>query len=393
MLMEINNKKILLLTLVHPDFLPPVYSVGQVLRDLGFNIHILTFDSFVPAELDLGQNIVVESVGKHHESTTLGRIKLRNKFIGRARQLVNEGQVAIISFCPFSFNCGLTVKNKTPLAYIVLEIADFILPVLFNSPLSNLRNLRALKNIRMADFVATPSIQRSAWLAGRCHLHTMPYTILNTAYLPKKPDEDTFDTFKSVVPAAFLDKKIILYTGAVNEEHCILELVRAFGIVDDPTSALVITGIKDNEYCNRIRKVAEHSNCEERILFLPYVTRVQMLALQSNANIGVCLTKEYQDNVRTKMIAPNKVGEYLYKNLFILGIKNEYMLPLEMKGIASLAETTTPVEVSKAIRKGLAAVAESDLRTRIRGFVKEQFSMQQQLKPLIYFINEVISIK
>ena len=392
MLMEINNKKILLLTLVHPDFLPPVYSVGQVLRDIGFNIHILTFDSFVPAELDLGQNIVIESVGKHHESTTLGRIKLRNKFTDRAQQLVNEGQVAIISFCPFSFNCGLEVKNKTPLAYIVLEIADFILPVLFNSPLSNLRNLRALKNIGKADFVATPSIQRSAWLAGRCHLRFMPHTILNTAYLPKKPDEDTFDTFKSVVPAEFLDKKIILYTGAVNEEHCILELVRAFGIVDDPASALVITGIKDNEYCNRIRKVVEHSNCEERILLLPYVTRPQMLALQSNANIGVCLTKEYQDNVRTKMIAPNKVGEYLYKNLFILGIKNEYMLPLEMKGIASLAETTTPVEVSKAIRKGLAAVAESDLRTRIRGFVKEQFCMQQQLKPLIWFINEVISI-
>ena len=44
--MEMRNKKILLLTLVHPDFLPPVYSTGQVLRDLGFDIHILTFDSF-----------------------------------------------------------------------------------------------------------------------------------------------------------------------------------------------------------------------------------------------------------------------------------------------------------------------------------------------------------
>ncbi len=392
MLMEINNKKILLLTLVHPDFLPPVYSVGQVLRDIGFNVHILTFDSFVPAELDLGQNIRVESTGNHFESNTLGRIKLRNKFTNRAKELVNEGPVAIITFCPFSFNCGLQIKNKTPLVYLVLEIADFILPVLLNSPLSNLRNLRALKNIRKADFVATPSIQRSAWLAGRCHLSFMPHTILNTAYLPKTADEDTFDSFKSIVPQEFLNKKIILYTGAVNEEHCILELVRAFGLINDETSALIITGIKDNEYCNRIRKVVEKSICEQRILLLPYVTRTQMLALQSNADIGVCLTKEYQDNVRTKMIAPNKVGEYLYKNLFILGIKNEYLLPLEMKGFASLAESTTPVEISKAIRKALIAVGQNNLKANIRSFVKDQFCMQQQLKPLIYFINEVISI-
>ena len=327
--MAINNKKILLLTLVHPDFLPPVYAVGQVLRDIGFDIHILTFDSFVPSEFDLGENIRLESMGKHYDSHTLQRINLRNKFTQRAKQLADEGQVAIITFCPFSFTCGLKIKNKIPLIYIVLEIADFILPVFLNSPLSNYRNLRALNNINKADFVATPSSQRSAWLAGRCHLNIMPHTILNTAYIPREAGESSYETFKSIVPQHFLNKKIILYTGAVNEEHCIIELVRAFGLVDNSDSALVITGIKDNEYCNRVKKIVDNSPCAERILLSPYLTRTQMLSLQANANIGVCLTKDYQDNVRTKMIRPNKVGEYLYKNLFILGTKNDYMLPLK----------------------------------------------------------------
>jgi glycosyltransferase involved in cell wall biosynthesis len=389
--MEINNKKILLLTLVHPDFLPPVYAVGQVLRDLGFNIHILTFDSFVPAELDLGKNIEVESVGKHYDANILGRLQLRNKFEKRARQLVAEKPIAIISFCPFSFNCGLKIKNGIPLAYIVLEIADFVLPVFLHSPLSNLRNYRALKNIEKADFVATPSIQRSAWLAGRCHLRFMPETILNTAYIPQKEDADTYETFKSIVPAEFLNKKIILYTGGVNEDHCIIELVRAFGLVNDGGSALVITGVKDNEYCNRIKKIIEKGDYTDRVLLLPYVTRAEMLSLQANASIGVCLTREY-DEVRTKMIAPNKVGEYLYRNLFILGTKNEYMLPLEMKGIASLAITTTPVEISKAIKTALKAVNDNNLRQRIKKFVTEQFSMQEQARPLIYFLNEINTI-
>ena len=390
--MEITNKKILLLTLVHPDFLPPVYATGQVLRDLGLDVHILTFDSFVPADLDLGSNITVEVVGNHYKAGMVERIKLRSKFMARARELVNENPVAIISFCPFSFTCGLKIKKNIPIAYLVLEIADFILPVFFNSPLSNLRNLRALKNLHKADFVATPSIQRSAWLAGRCHLSNMPYTILNTSYLPEKQENNDYETFRTLVPESFLDKKIILYTGAVNEEHCILELVRAFDLINDEGSALVITGIKDNDYCERIQKIVSRSGCENRIKLLPYVTRAQMLSLQANAHIGACLSKEYQDNVRTKMIAPNKAGEYLYKGLYILALSSDYFKPLEMKGLAALSSSSTPVEISKAIRKALDAVTQKDLKEKIRVFVKEDYCMQQQLKPLIYYLNETISL-
>ena len=388
-----RNKKILLLTLVHPDFLPPVYSTGQVLRDLGFDIHILTFDSFVPAQLDLGENIVVETLGSHYNSGLKGRMGLRRKFTNRAKELVNEHPAAIISFCPFSFTCGLNIKKNVPLVYLVLEIADFILPIFFNSPLSNLRNLQALRSIYKADFVATPSIQRSAWLAGRCHLTFMPHTILNTAYVPKTEASTDYETYKNIVPADFLNKKIVLYTGAVNDEHCLLELVRAFDLVNDKGSALVITGIKDNEYCDRIKKVVSRTDCADRILLLPYVTRAQMLALQANANIGVCLSREEQENVKTKMIAPNKVGEYLYKKLFILGLKSEYLKPIEMKGLAALAETSTPVEISKALRRALIAVNETELKQKISTFVKEDYCMQQQLKPLIYYLNERISIE
>ncbi len=379
--------------MVHPDFLPPVYSTGQVLRDLGFDIHILTFDSFVPAELDLGERITVETLGSHYNAGLKERMSLRRKFTRRAKELVSEHPAAIISFCPFSYTCGLNIKKKVPLVYLVLEIADFILPIFFNSPLSNLRNLQALKSIYKADFVATPSVQRSAWLAGRCHLTFMPHTILNTAYVPKAEASTDYETYRNIVPADFLNKKVVLYTGAVNDEHCLLELVRAFDLVHDEGSALVITGIKDNEYCDRIRKVVSRTDCSNRILLLPYVTRAQMLALQANANVGVCLSREEQENVKTKMIAPNKMGEYLYKKLFILGLKSEYLKPIEMKGLAALAETSTPVEISKALRRALAAVHDAGLKQRISTFVQEDYCMQQQLKPLIYFLNERISIE
>ena len=382
-----DNKKILLLTLVHPDFLPPVYAVAQVLRDLGLDIHILTFDSFVPSYFDIGSNIELETLGNHYDATILQRLTLRNKFTKRAKQLVSENPIAIITFCPFSFQCGLKIKKNTPIIYIALEIADFILPLFLKSPLSNFRNLQAIKNIHKADLVATPSIQRSAWLAGRCHLNFMPYTILNTAYLKK--EENTYEIFKELVPSNFLDKKIILYTGAVNSDLCTMELVHAFDIADDQTSALIITGIKNDEYCDDIKKFIDNCRSQKRIKIFPYLTRAQMLSLQSNAHIGVCLVKEFQNDVKSKMMAPNKVGEYMSKNLYILGITTEYLRPFQMRGFASLADSSTPIDISKAIKEALMAVNEKDYKIKIETFVKDHFSMQQQLSPVIKYLNEL----
>lgn len=386
---EKGSQTILLLTLVHPDFLPPVYATAQTLRDQGYNIHILTFDSFVPADLDVGENILIESVGKHHGIGTAARIALRRKFTGRARVLADNHPKAVIAFCAFSYLCALKVKGPAPVIYSALEVSDFILEVFLRSPMSNYNNLKALRRVHKADLVATPSVQRSAWLAGRCHLNFLPYTILNTAYLQAKAEDKDYNTFRRIVPDHFLEKKIIVYTGAVRGNLCIMELVEAFDMANDEGSALVITGIKDNPYCNQIKEFVQHCKSNGRIHLLPYVTRAEMLALQANADIGVCLAREYDDNVESKMMAPNKVGEYMAKGLYLLGVKNEYLMPFQMTGIASLAETTEPADVSAAIKKALIAVQDSSYKESINQFVREYFCMQQQLKPVISFLQKL----
>ncbi len=384
-----TKKNVLLLTLVHPDFLPPVYATAQVLRDEGYHVHILTFDSFVPAEFELGGGVEVEAMGKHHDATVTQRLQLRNNFKKRASSIINADTVAIISFCPFSFMCGLSVKNGKPLAYIALEVADFIKDNFWNSPLSNFRNLRALNNVHKADFIATPSVQRSAWLAGRCHLGSMPYTILNTSYLPQQPPESSFELFRKQLPSSFIGKKVILYTGAVNENMCTRELVEAFDMVNDPDSVLLVTGVKDNEYGVAIKEFVTQSKVRERVKLFPYITRKEMLALQANADIGVYLSKEDRNNVKSMMIAPNKVGEYFQKNLYLLGIASEYLKPFEMKGIASVAASAAPSDISKAIVGALHAVNDKTYKARIAEYVQGFFSMQQQLKPLLQFLKKV----
>ncbi len=382
-----TNNKILLLTLVHPDFLPPVYAIAQVLRDEGYSIHILTFDSFVPAYLDIGNNIVVESVGKHHGIGLPQRLQIRSKFRSRAGELAAGQPGAIMAFCTFSYLCALQIKKNSPVIYHAIEVADFIPKLFTKSPLSHLNNLLALKKAHKADLAATPSVQRSAWLAGRSHLDFLPHTILNTAYLSPTAEQDYTAIFRQIVPEPLQDKKIILYTGAVNAHLCIKELVMAFEQINDQMSALIITGIKDNDYCNEIKSAVAASKAGSRIKLFPYVTRTEMLALQANADIGVCLAREYEDNVESRMMAPNKVGEYLSKGLYLLGVSTEYMTQFKMKGIASLAASPTPEAIGIAMQDALQAVNDKSYKTTIRNFVKDYFCMQQQLKPVLAFLK------
>lgn len=387
--MMTENNKILLLTLVHPDLLPPVYAVAQSLRDLNYNIHILTFDSLIPSShYSLGDNITVESAGRHYDAATVGKLKLRRKFIEIAREFVKSNVAAIITFCPFSYYCGLKIKNNTPVAYLALELSDFDYPGLLRSPLTGYRNMWTLKNAHKADLLATPSVQRSAWLAGRCHLPVMPHTILNTAYLSADNETDSLPVFRELVPPDFWDKKVILYTGAVNTATCIMELVQAFELIDDKTCVLIINGVRENQYCEQLTAYVNNSKTKNRIKLLPYLSRNKVLALQANAHIGVNLTWENARNTESAMPAPNKLGEYLIKDLFVIGIMNEYLRPFEMNGIAALAASRDPADIAKALAVGLVAVGNAEHKNRTQNLVRSYYCMQKQIKPIVDLLNK-----
>jgi glycosyltransferase involved in cell wall biosynthesis len=383
------RKKLLLLTLVHPDYLPPVYAIAQVLRDEGYDIHILTFEPFGPSQPQQLQHITIESVGKHHGIGLLQRLTIRRRYMARAATLVAGGASAIVSFCAFSLLCGIKIHGRLPLAYHSLELSDFSWATLRRSPLSQFNNLLAIRNIGRAGFISTASAQRSAWQVGRSRLHHMPYTILNTVYLPPGEMLRYQNEFQTLMPTEHRGKKVVLYMGSVNAQNCVIELVKAFGTVNDSNSVMVIAGIKDNEYGDEVRRVAVSTpGCTGRVVFFPFVKGIDKDALQSNAHIGVCLSNEDQNNAESMMTSPNKVGEYLAKGLYLLASDTEYMRPLGMKGVAALSRSNDVSSIAAAMRRALQAVEAPDCRHAILDFVKEFYCMQQQASPLVKFIKE-----
>ena len=126
-----------------------------------------------------------------------------------------------------------------------------------------------------------------------------------------------------------------------------------------------------------------------RILFYPYITGLEKEALQQHASIGISLTKENKADIESKMTAPNKAGEYLAKNLYLIGTETEYMKQFKFSGVASLVSSPTTENITTAINESLAIVASGNYKSKIEHIVNSAYSMQQQMKPITHLLKQL----
>jgi hypothetical protein len=89
------------------------------------------------------------------------------------------------------------------------------------------------------------------------------------------------------------------------------------------------------------------------------------------------------------MIAPNKVGEYLNKGLFLLSVKSEYMKLFEANKIATLTQDLSAESIKNALLQALERTKTEDYKAEIRRFVNENYCMQIQAEPIIKYLSSI----
>jgi glycosyltransferase involved in cell wall biosynthesis len=360
--------------------------MARVLRDEGYAVDIVTFNSLVPGKYDAGQGIQIVEIGQYHKQPILQRMGLWRKFYSVVEHKVREQPALIISYCSFSFLCAEAKKKNIPHAYIALEVNAR--PETFDeSPFTFLRIRRTFRQLDNAEFIATPSIQRSAWLAGKCGLKNIPYTIQNTAYYTERiaPDKQIID---ELIPPSLRGKTTILYTGSINDNYKIKEIASAFNKLDNDAVALIINGFRDADtYCMELAELIETLPQKNNILLLPAIPREQLVALQRYANIGVCFMQESDSQLSMQMAAPNKVGEYIANGLYLLTNSIPYTNQFIKTGIATVIDEPTVYQISVGMQNALEQVNTSGMSERIHSFFREEYCMQKQSQPIVNFLK------
>ncbi|MPQ45259.1 glycosyltransferase, partial [Clostridium tarantellae] len=118
------------------------------------------------------------------------------------------------------------------------------------------------------------------------------------------------------------NKKIILYTGTLNEKYGVIHLVNAFKSIKNSNYELVFCGDGDSK-----NKIIEESKKDNRIILKGILPREEILKIQKEATVLVNPRKD--DNEFCKYSFPSKLLEYLYSGVPIIayklrGITNEY---------------------------------------------------------------------
>lgn len=380
--------RVLVLSLVHPDFLAPLYSVSRVMRDEGYVVDIFSFSSKAGGTVSLPPEISLHDCGVHAGSAAQ-RLAARRRFRQAvARSVAEHVPAAIIASCPFSLLEARRVAHGVPVVYFAFELYDPSLGGILRSPASRLRNWRALRTVRAATIVCTPSAERSAWLERRANLRRRPMTVLNAPYRAQNEStEEARRTAGNLMPAAWHRRPMVIHTGNVSSTQAVAELVDSL-VYWPSTACLVLTNVGDSPYAAEIRRRVARSPRVSDVALLPLLPRGQMLELQRLATVGACFVRP-GDNLESSMPAPNKVGEYLHAGLVIAGLDTPYMQMVAQRGAAVLASSLEARSVGDTIAAAIEQASMPSTRNHILETARSWYSMEVQWYPVLQHLESL----
>lgn len=308
--------KIILVTYTHPDFLPPVYEFYSVLKKKGYEPVIVCGES--DANESQSNTYSIISVKNTFGKSIIAKIKYRQLFKKNVLNILSEAYF-VISFCEVSYLILEEYQKNFKYKHIhnSLEMYRTTLNDFKRAPLSTWRRMRYISKIKNCEFISTPSYERSGWLAGVAELKKPPFTILNCQYI----DDENLAFVKSK-STQIKDDLCFIHTGGVNDTRSVFEIVEAFHLASIQNSKLVVTNLRDNDYCNNIKNYIERNNIKNIKLLGP-VSREELIQIQKDADVGICLMKE-SSILESKMLAPNKIGEYLKYGMVVIASDAAY---------------------------------------------------------------------
>lgn len=177
------------------------------------------------------------------------------------------------------------------------------------------------------------------------------------------------------------EKKVILYAGTLHEKFGVMNLVKAFQLIDAPDYRLVICGIGDS--ADAIRKAAEK---DSRISFLGQLPRAEVLEWQKRVTVLVNPRQNNEDFVKYSF--PSKILEYLSSGTPVVAYKLDGIPAEYDRYIQYVEDDSIETLMNKLI--GVCELAEKERKEmgrRGRLFVLSEKNSDVQTKKIIELIE------
>lgn len=250
--------------------------------------------------------------------------------------------------------------------------------------LLKVQNSMEKSNIKKCNKVITVSKSIVRYLKERYNLKNDPILLRNIPYRFNNIENKKLLHKDLNIP---LDKKIVLYQGAVGVGRGIEKLIDAMKFLDDSIVLVILgNGSKVNSY----KELVKNNNLQNRVYFHSAVSPDVLINYTSSADLGVSMIKNICLSYYYSL--PNKMFEYIQSEIPVICSNYPDMKEIvEEYKVGRVADPCDSKDISKAINDIL---YDKDTYNKFKEnckLAKKQLNWEKESENLIQLYKDIIT--
>lgn len=387
------NKTIGIVIYNNPDYYPPVINAIKILSK-EFNLVVIC-RSQNEIQLQYGENIKLYRLGRQKTSKAKEDQNFFIKFfefvffVGKAISIAKHYHFHLIyAYDMHGLLAGFLaarIGKGIKIIYHSLELNEF-------KDLSGLSYLIKYLEGRLVHYVEKVvicDINRARYFQKVTRIIKLPDVVMNTPLTINKLPENKLNSI--LMAKGFSNQaKVVLYQGALNKDHFILEIIRSMSSWPED-SLFVLMGYSQGNFMDFIWKEAETLQLNSRIIQLPFINYNELFHYSVGAYLGMALYSNKNYNQTFNAGASNKIFEYLSMGVPIVTNKSPYFSEVLDSSVAYFVDPNSIEDISGAVN--LAFQDPENHRRKSEAARKQhltKFNYERQFRPILDYIKQLI---
>jgi glycosyltransferase involved in cell wall biosynthesis len=390
-----SKKKIAIVIYANPDYYPPIISMILILAK-DFDLKVICRNQGRP-EFSYPKNVIVYRLGKlkspreKEQQAPVAKILEYAIFILRAFFYVRyHGSSLVYSYDMHGLICGFIASRlgrKIPLIYHNLELVDLNRV----KGLSSIIKMLELRFAGSADKIVFPDTNRASFFQKQAKLNDFPVVAMNT---PLRISHLPINKLNEALKERGFDSntRAVLYQGAINEERCLLEVVRSMPFWAKDT-ILVFLGIGSPNFIDKLYAQADLLNLRSRIITIPWLLYSEVFSYTIGAYLGLALFKTQDICLRYCAGASNKIYEYISLGIPVIANEDPCFRQTISPSIAYFAHPDSAEDIARIINTALSNKEEYQSKSRAARLMHlNELNYEYQFDPIKKYIAKIAKI-
>jgi glycosyltransferase involved in cell wall biosynthesis len=384
--------RVMFLTYVNPDRLPPLMNSAEILAGAGIGVDILVLDSgeqWVNPQHAAIRRFYVPNPSDISVSPVRASIRFLLFLFAAIRQARQRYYPLLVAHDPHSLVVA-HVMHQFSGGTVCYHCHELTLP----SELCGLRLLfKRLEYffLRRTPFWIVPDRVRGQLIADASGTQHPPFVVANCARLISR-------NRPSRLVDAMADRgrrfsRIVFRQGILGPGHAVEQTIRSIGLWRDSSWGLVLMGFAAPMFLREMHNLARALLVSDRVVFLPPVAYVNVLDYTRGADVGLAIYEEISLSHRLSGTASNKLFEYVSVGVPVIANHNPLLRSVVLEnGIGALANPSDPRSIAHAINEVLGDQrCHSAMSRRALRIASSEYNYDAQYAPVLARIKQLVS--